>query len=141
MEPGHNRPGGLADILSNRPLIVGLLFIGTYFAPFLILIGLPLAYVFRNRPEEAWEDSHFVYLIRTFWQTLLFIVVAVAAIAAVAALVELGNVSLGGAEAFGILYLFIVGGIALAYCGVRIIISLMKSALRVPLDRPRTWLI
>jgi hypothetical protein len=52
MTQGHNGSSWLADLMSNRPFIVGALFLGTYFAPFLILIGFPLALVFQRRPEE-----------------------------------------------------------------------------------------
>ena len=144
MEPGHNRSGGLADIMSNRPLIVGLLFIGTYFAPFLILIGLPLAYVFRNRPEEEWEQSHFQYLIRTFWLAILFLVVAAAlgiGVAWIAERVEALPALKDGVTALGFLYLLAVAGIALAYSGIRVIVSLMKSAIRAPVANPKSWFI
>jgi uncharacterized membrane protein len=130
--------------MSNRPLIVGLLFLGTYFAPFLILIGLPLAYVFRQRPEEDWEQSHFQFLIRTFWLALLFLLMAVAVGFGIALLIEqLDALSAleDGVNALGWLYLLAAAGITLAYSGVRVVVSLMKSAIRSPISNPKAWLI
>lgn len=145
MDPKHNRSGGLADILSNRPLILGLLFIGTYFAPFLILIGLPLAYVFRSRPEEEWEQSHFQYLIRTVWQALAFVVLAELIVIGIAFVLDAAGIAATWGNdnqivAFAIPTV-LIGVIALAYSGVRIIVSLMKSASRIPISNPRSWLI
>lgn len=142
MTEGHNNSGGLPDIMSNRPFIVGLLFIGTYVAPFLILIGLPLAYVFKRRSEEAWEESHFQYLIRTFWLAILFaLAAALLGIALAALIATLNNLSANGVWGFYFGYLFLVGAAALAFCGVRIIISLMKSAALTPISNPKTlWI-
>lgn len=144
MDQGHNRAGGLADLFSNRPLITGLLFLGTYFAPFLILIGLPLAYVFKRRPEEDWEPSHFQYLIRTIWNSLLFLLFAALLAVAVTALFAWLDVDFPDDTMATLVlgfYAVAVGAIALAYSGVRIIISLMKSATRTTLTKPNAWFI
>lgn len=144
MDPRHNQPGGLADLMSNRPLIVGLLFLGTYFAPFLILIGLPLAYVFQRRPEEEWEQSHFQFLIRTFWIALGLLALASIAALGLAFVMDQTKGSYSGESvgAFALVaYALVVGGLALAYSGVRIIVSLMKSAKRTPIPNPTAWLI
>lgn len=81
--------------------------------------------------------SHFQYLIRTFWYGLLF-----------AALAAAGAFGLGVAtdvkdgEAIVVIVLLIAAAAAiLAFCGVRIIISLMMSAAHKPIANPRTWLI
>jgi len=137
MSEGHNGLSWLADLMSNRPFIVGALFLGTYFAPFLILIGFPLAFVFKARPEEDWEESHFDYLIRTIWIALL--------IAAMAVLLVLGSYfALGDIDEIPLVYgaIAVVGaGLAFALCGVRVLISMMKSASHVPIANPKSWLI
>jgi uncharacterized membrane protein len=69
-------PGSAHQFQFNRPTIVSLL----YLASFLTLgvsglVGLVLAYAWRNERHEAWEQSHFTFLIRTFWLGLGFAVI------------------------------------------------------------------
>ena len=123
--------------MSNRPFIVGALFLGTYFAPFLILIGFPLAFVFKARPEDDWEESHFDYLIRT-----VFIAALIAATAVILALSF--HFTLGDIDEIPLVYgaiAVIAAGLVFALCGVRVLISMMKSASHVPIANPKTWLI
>ena len=135
MTQGHNGSSWLADLMSNRPFIVGALFLGTYFAPFLILIGFPLALVFQRRPEEQWETSHFTYLVRTVYHA--------AVIAALGILLALTfYFGVGGRDDTTLVMVVLAlafGGGLLAYCGVRVLISLMKSASRIPISNPKTW--
>jgi uncharacterized membrane protein len=140
---GHNGGNWLTDTLSNRPLIVGALFLGTYFAPFLILIGLALAYVFKRDPEEEWEMSHFQYLIRTFWIVILGTVIAlVLAVISVFA-IEYFEAALDYDSPFlgALAVLAIVMVPLLVFSGVRIVISLMNSAAHRPMPNPKTWLL
>ena len=137
MTEGHNRSNWLTDTMSNRPFIVGALFLGTYMVPFLFVIALVLAYVFKSQPDEEWEQSHFQYLIRTFWITVLIAVVAT--VAAIVVMAAIGPDHGGMVGLAGLLLLG--GGLALAFSGVRIILSMMKSASRVPIARPKSWLI
>ncbi len=51
----------------NRPTIVSLLYLASFLTLLSGLAGLVLAYVWRNEPHEPWEQSHFTFLIRTFW--------------------------------------------------------------------------
>ena len=135
MTQGHNGSNWLADLMSNRPFIVGALFLGSYFAPFLVLIGFPLALVFQRRPEEEWEKSHFTYIVRTVYHAAL--IGALGILLALAAYFALGD-----SEDTNILMVFlalVIGGALLAYCGVRVLISLMKSASRIPMSNPKTW--
>ncbi|MEM7700882.1 MAG: hypothetical protein AAF251_02990 [Pseudomonadota bacterium] len=137
MSEGHNGSSWLADLMSNRPFIVGALFLGTYFAPFLILIGFPLAFVFRARPEEDWEQSHFDYLIRTVWIALLIAIVA-------AAMALSLHFAIGDNDETPLVYIIIGvlgSGLAFALCGVRVLISMMKSASRIPITNSKSWLI
>ena len=59
----------------NRPTIVSLLYLASFLTLLSGLAGLILAYVWRNEPHEAWEQSHFTFLIRTFWLGLGFSVI------------------------------------------------------------------
>jgi len=51
----------------NRPTIISLLYLASFLTLLSGLAGLILAYVWRNEPHEPWEQSHFTFLIRTFW--------------------------------------------------------------------------
>lgn len=105
----------------NRPTIVGLLYAGSLITGVSGLVGLVLAYVWRGEPHEAWEETHYVYLVRTFWLAL-------------------------AASVLGVLTLIIGVGflILLATCVwvlVRTVLSLVKAQQRAPMPDPRTFLV
>jgi hypothetical protein len=66
-----------------------------------------------------------------------------AAIAAVGIALALGiYFSVGGPDDAAVVFVvlaLVFGGGLLAYCGVRVLISLMKSASRIPISNPKTW--
>lgn len=135
MTEGHNGTNWLSDLMSNRPFIVGLLFLGTYFVPILVLIAVPLTFVFRNRPEEEWEESHFDYLLRT--ALIAVLITLVFGLVVFTTLLAFGDFEDSG---LFVVSIGLVGaGLIFALCGVRILISLMKSASRVPMKKPKTW--
>src|SRR3546814_3246727 len=43
----------------NRPTIVALLYLASFLTGITALIGLVLAYVWKNEPHEPWEPSHY----------------------------------------------------------------------------------
>ncbi|MEW9854648.1 DUF4870 family protein [Novosphingobium sp. M1R2S20] len=51
----------------NRPTIISLLYLASCVVGITAIIGVILAYIWRNEPQDAWEGSHFEYLINTFW--------------------------------------------------------------------------
>jgi uncharacterized membrane protein len=55
----------------NRPTIVALLYLVSPLVGITAIVGVVLAYVWRGEPHPDWEDSHYLYLIRTFWIGLL----------------------------------------------------------------------
>ena len=59
----------------NRPTIISLLYLASFLTLFSVVAGLVLAYVWRGEPHEPWEQSHFTFLIRTFWIGLGFSVI------------------------------------------------------------------
>ena len=140
MENDHNG-GGLANILSNRPFIVGALFLGTYFVPFLVFIGVALAYYFRRHKEDEWEQSHFTYLIRTFWMALAIpIAMFLTALAGALIAAALGiNVDGEDVGAVTVIVLVLAMIPVLILCGVRIVLSLMKSVSHKPMPHPTSW--
>ena len=105
----------------NRPTIISLLYLAACVLGVTGLIGLVLAYVWKGEPHEDWEDSHYTYLIRTFWIGLLGIVVSM------------------------VLMLVLIGFLLAVAVGVwvlvRSVMSLVNAQKRQPMPDPGTWLI
>ena len=53
------------DLLANRPFILCALYLCTYVFGVTFIIGVVLAYVFREGRAKEWELSHFTYLSRS----------------------------------------------------------------------------
>lgn len=51
----------------NQPTIISLLYLSSFILGVTVLVGVVLAYVWKGESHEDWEDSHFQYLINTFW--------------------------------------------------------------------------
>ena len=105
----------------NRPTIVSLLYIASCIVGITGIIGLVLAYVWRSEPHEPWEETHYIYLIRTFWFGF-------------------------GVAFLGVLTLIIgIGFLIMLAAGVwvlvRTIMSLVKAQKREAMPDPRTLLI
>ncbi len=89
--PGERSPGDgfddsvddIAKLLTQRRIIYGLFAVGSLFFPAMIA-GLIVAYIARGeiharekaRHGEAWLESHYTFLIRTFWIGLLYSLIA-----------------------------------------------------------------
>jgi len=86
-------PSSAQQFEFNRPTIVSLLYLASFLTLLSGLAGLVLAYVWRNEPHEAWEQSHFTFLIRTFWLGLGFSVIC--AMLAIFVIPLLGFVAIG----------------------------------------------
>ncbi len=67
MSEREQRPSWLADTLGNRPFVVSVLYLSCFFLPLMLVVAVPLAFIFRRGPSEEWETSHYRYLTRTFW--------------------------------------------------------------------------
>ena len=117
------------SFLGNRPLVISLLYCATFFTGITGLIGVVLAYLFRNAAQEEWEVSHYPYLIRTFW-----IFVLSASLVFVSAFMMMGNMNLGG-------LLLIPACLLIILSGVRAVMSLINAALEKPMPSPKSWLI
>jgi uncharacterized membrane protein len=102
-----------------------------------------LAYYFRRHPEEEWEDTHFVYLIRTFWFALavplgvLMLILGTLVIARISGF-NIDAENLGSGTAIGLVIVMVP---VLILCGVRTILSLMKSIANTPMPNPKAWLV
>jgi uncharacterized membrane protein len=105
----------------NHPTIISLLYLASCVTGFTAIVGLVLAYVWKGEPHEGWEDSHYQYLIRTFWIGLLGAVVGFVLLIVV----------------IGIFVLLAVG----VWTLVRAIMSLLNAQKHQPMPNPETWLI
>ncbi|MEL7687016.1 hypothetical protein AAG596_06800 [Citromicrobium bathyomarinum] len=136
-----------------RPIIVAILYLANLFTGFSVLIGLILAYVWRNDWDVTeWEETHFTYLIRTFWIgfwvcLLVFGGVIALAVATTAGPAFADQTAIDAAphEPPAGIIAAIFGGVGIGflmfvwYC-VRSILSLANAANRRPMPRPKTWL-
>jgi len=138
---GQGAPG--TSGFFNRPVIVSLLYLATYFTGFSLIVGIILAHIWRSEAREEWEISHLRYLIRTFWITAA--VVAGAAVLMIAYLIAVASNGPNDAHAGEALLAsfaaaMIVAAIALVWMAVRSLVSLVKAGTREPIARPETWL-
>lgn len=117
------------EFLGNRPLVISLLYCATFFTIVTGFVGVVLAYLFRNSASEPWEETHYPYLIRTFWIFLLAVLLVFASALMIMAEQVAGALLVIGA------------GVLVVLSGVRAVISLVHSALEKPVPRPRTWLV
>jgi uncharacterized membrane protein len=62
---------GPAGFDFNRPTIIALLYLASPLLGITAIIGVVLAYVWRNEAHAEWEESHYTYLITTFWLALI----------------------------------------------------------------------
>lgn len=104
----------------NRPTIVSLLYLGSFFFGITALVGVVLAYVWRGEAHADWESSHYRYLIRTFWLGLL------------------GGIL--GALLMVVLVGFLLIAAVLVLVIVRSVLSLVNAQKRQPMPDPDTWL-
>lgn len=104
----------------NNPTIISLLFLGSFVTGLTGLVGIVLAYVWRD-DQEAWAASHFTYLIRTFWIGLLASIVSAILVFVL----------------IGIPMMFAVA----VWFGVRSVMSIVKAQKREPMPDPETlWI-
>ena len=100
--------------------VVYILYIASMFLPFLILVGIVIAYVNRGK-AGGWVDTHYSWLIRTFWIGLLFIAVSI-----ILAIVAVG------------LLLMVVMPI---WVIVRCVVGLQAANREEPIKNPESWLV
>jgi uncharacterized membrane protein len=102
----------------NRPTIVDLLYLASIITGVTAIIGIVLAYVWKNDSHEPWEATHYIYQIRTFW------------------------IGLAGTVIGLILLVILIGGLILLGTGiwvlVRTALSLVNAQKRAPMPNPET---
>jgi uncharacterized membrane protein len=136
MSGRDDRTSWIADTLGNRPFIVAALYLGCFFLPMLIIVAVPLAFIFRREPAEEWEASHYSYQVRTFLLALGLCILLVALF--VAGLMIFGETD---SVAIPTLIVFLpVSLAAMAQFGVRSVLSMARAVARQPMPRPDTLL-
>ncbi len=105
----------------NRPTIVSLLYLASFAVGITSLIGVILAYAWKKDDTPAWEASHYLYLIHTFW----------IAVIGVALCVVLMTVFIG----------FLLLAPLAALVIVRCVLSLAKAQKRQPMPNADSWFV
>lgn len=119
-ENGQPTPASGSSFDFNRPTIVSLLYLSSFVLGVTGLVGIVLAYVWRNEPHADWEDSHFRYLIRTFWLALIGSIISV-----------LLMIVLVGFLLLGAVCVLVI---------VRSVLSLVNAQKQQPMPNPDSWL-
>jgi uncharacterized membrane protein len=124
----------------NPPTLICVLYIAGYFTVFSAVVGVVLAYIWRCEDNAAWEDTHYLYLIRTFWMAVFGLGGGIVAlIAGVLFGLDSGSdLTPGGIVAVGagIVLLFAL----IVLLAVRCALSLVNAQRSRPMPRPRSWL-
>lgn len=115
-----SKPAATGGFDFNHPTIISLLYLGSCITGITGIIGIVLAYVWRNEPHAEWENSHYQYLINTFWLGL-----AGAVISVILMLVLIG-----------FLLIWAVAVLVIVRC----VLSLINAQKQAPMPNPGTWL-
>ncbi|SLJ95139.1 DUF4870 family protein [Novosphingobium mathurense] len=104
----------------NNPTIISLLYLASFMTGVTAIIGIVLAFVWRNEPKADWEVSHYQYLINTFW------------------------IGLAGSVLGFMLMIVLIGFLILPAVAVLVIVrsvmSLLNAQKHAPMPNPSTWL-
>jgi uncharacterized membrane protein len=124
----------------NPPTVICLLYLATCFTVISAVVGVVFAYAWRRDQAEAWEASHYTYLIRAFWMAVLSLGLALDVLFAFA--FERDN---GGPDGSAVLAL----GAATALCLAPAVLLVVRCSLSLvnaqrnrpmPMPKPRAWL-
>ena len=107
----------------NQPTIVALLYIISIVTGLTMLVGVVLAYVWKDDVPGNWETSHMRFHIRSFWIGLVLAIIAV-----VPTILTLG---LAG---------FILYPVLVLWLGIRSVRALLAAQKREPVADVETWL-
>ena len=119
--PRSTTPAATGGFDFNQPTIISLLYIASFITGITAIVGVVLAFVWKDQPKAEWEASHYQYLINTFWIGLIGSVVGF-----VLLIVLIG--------------IFVLLAVA-ALVGVRSVLSLINAQKQAPMPNPGSWLI
>lgn len=108
-------PGG------DNVKLIYVLYLGSALIGLTVLVGLVMAYINRGQVRGTWAESHYTYLIRTFWIGVLY-----ALISAVLMIVGIG-------------FLLIVAVVIWAI--IRCVKGLQWAVGANPIPDPKSWFI
>ena len=108
-------PGG------DNVKLIYVLYLASVLVGITILIGLVMAYINRGQAAGSWAESHYTYLIRTFWIGLVYSLVSV-----VLMIVGIG---------FLLIFAVLIWGI------VRCVKGLQWAAVAQAVPRPESWIV
>ncbi|MGB7405145.1 MAG: hypothetical protein WA906_05610 [Pacificimonas sp.] len=113
---------GIDDLTSNKPLITAIvMLLGIVSGGLTTLVGGIMAYIFKGEVTPgSWEESHYRYHIRTFWGSVVGVIVAT-----ILMIVLIG---------------FLLFPVLAVWLGVRCVLALIKANERKPMPNPETWL-
>ena len=129
----------------NGPTLISVLYLATWFTVFTALVGVILAYVWRRHAPQAWERTHYRYLIRTFW-------IGIGGYAIVGAGI-VGFIVASEADLFvssktmdvAVIVAAVLGGLWVVLLSVLLVVrcalSLVNAQQDAPMPRPGSWTI
>ena len=131
--PTNTKPPANSGFDLNQPTMIALLYLGGFATGGSSgLVGVVLAHMWAENNEYEWANSHFTYLIRTFWFGLLGYMVS-----GVFFFVLIGAFE-GSAMFLVAAFLYPVVAV---WFGVRSVICLLKAQKREPMPDPKTlWI-
>ena len=113
-----SRGGNASSVDGNRPIIIGALYLGSFITGITGLIGIVLAHMWSGDARGTWAESHYTYLIRTFWFGLLGTII-------------------GGLLTLVLIGFFVLLAVGIWF-GVRSVLSLVKASKQEPMPDPDT---
>ncbi|MCX7863552.1 MAG: hypothetical protein N2423_00725 [Novosphingobium sp.] len=116
---GQAQPAAGFDL--NQPTIIALLYLVSPLVGLTALIGVILAFIWRDQPKADWEISHYQYLINTFWIALV-------------------GFTLGFILLFVLIGLLVLP-VVLVWVIVRSVMSLINAQKHQPMPNPGTLLV
>jgi len=121
VRPQNTPPVAAGGFDFNQPTIISLLYLASFITGITAIVGVVLAFVWKDQPKAEWEASHYQYLINTFWIGLI------------------GSV-IGFVLLIVLIGIFVLLAVA-ALVGVRSVLSLINAQKQAPMPNPGSWLI
>ena len=119
--PTNTKPPANSGFDLNQPTVIALLYLASFATGISSLIGIVLAHMWAGDNQDEWANSHFAYLIRTFWFGLLGFIVS-------------------GVLTFVLIGILLFPMVAV-WVGVRSVVCLLKAQKREPMPDPKTlWI-
>jgi uncharacterized membrane protein len=119
--PQHGQVQSNASFDLNQPTIIAILYIVSPLIGITGIVGVILAFVWRDQPKGEWEVSHYQYLINTFWIAMIGFVISF-----VLMFVLIG---------------FLLFVVVMAWAIVRSVMSLINAQKQQPMPNPGSLLI